>query len=728
MPEFQDVLCILGALKMQSPSHRKEMKGFIKSKLQHNDPDQLIAPDIIRFLNLLCELPTELKQGHYRQALFRLIFPTPKQKRGMGNNSAAAIALQEGRLDKTILELSQQGAITKLSGFHMYIVLAKHYKITAQLAENIRSQLAELPKAADIELPPPSGGDLLAKLSQEEETAGLATVAKQLIAIMRLPRNTKALSDLPLGGIADITNRGDFSKLLLSELANDEWTLTARLVNNEALYYQQEAPPLRPPARRIVLLDTTIRLWGTPRLVGISAVLALAQSAPDTRYFLLSGNTYQSISLASKEDVLQVVDTLHADIDCSGGLRQWLEQYEAGKKTELVFISEAGWIHRPELQQTLSVLRKRLQYWVAVERSGKVEVYRFLQGKRRRLINGRVDINALIPPKAEAPQVDIYEYIPSYLKKVEAPLYWPCENNRPSTAKAFTFSDEVFITIDKYQRLLLWPQSQRGAVELAQDVPKGTYYLVKYDPHTFALVAHDKRTQEASIYHYSFKEREIGFLKPPTDQPIEEVLQHRQDDLLLLYNGGWHDLQGNPLLIDPPDPEADPIGPKRYMAKLNDRVCQRSCTLRKIKQVAVDRDAGLIVNNKLLKTEQKGLHLTLRHLSPVAPSHPASLTNEQAAYAKNLNFPVYTFVWPDGSLLCADWRGKLFLRSSREDLPEVAIVSDTRHPTAAWASDGRSCGPYFYTGRIALGSNMPAGDFYEQYLQPFIQQIVSYEA
>jgi len=251
---------------------------------------------------------------------------------------------------------------------------------------------------------------------------------------------------------------------------------------------------------------------------------------------------------------------------------------------------------------------------------------------------------------------------------------------------------------------------------------------VKYNPQAVALVAHDERTRAVSIYHYSFKEREVGLLTPPTDQPIEEILQHRQDNLLLLYDGRWHNLKGEPVQVGASDPEADQLWSKKYMHGLHKRVCKRGRTLRRIERVAVDRDAGLVIKNKLLKTEQKGQHLTLRQASPAAPSHTAQLTNERAAYAKNLDFPVHTFVWPDGSLLCADWRGKLFLRSSREDLPEITIVSDSDHPTAAWASDGCACGPHFYTGRIALGSNIPAGDFYERYLQPFIEQIVSYEA
>jgi hypothetical protein len=731
LPEFQDVLCIMATLKMQSPRHWEDLRHYIHLKLYRHDISS-ISPyrrNILRFLKLISALPAELKQDPYRQAFFRLMFPKPENQNGEASGSAAAIALQEGILDDAIRQLMGKEAFTGPSEFHMYSVLADHYEDTEQLAEAIRSQLAGLPKPADLDLPPPAGSGLLTQLSRDEETAGLAAVARQLTAIMNLPRNPKAQSDLPLGGIADITNRGDFSKLLLSELANDEWTLTARLVNNEALYYQQEAPLLPPPARRIVLLDTTIRLWGSPRLVGISAALALGQSAPDTRYFLLSGNTYQSIHLSSKEEVLQVVDTLHAEIDCSGGLEQWLKEHEAKEDTELVFISEAGWIHRPELQQLLSTLRKRLQYWVAVERSGKVEVHRFTKGKRRRLINGRVDVNALLPPKIGVSRADLHEYTPAYLKKAEAPLYWPCDSNKPEPGKAFTFSDEVFLTIDRYQRLLLWPQPKRGAVELAQDVPRGAYYLVKYNPHTLALVAHDKSSKEVSIYRYSFKEREIGLIKPPTDKPVEEVLQHSQNDLLLLYDGSWHGLNGVPATISPDSsPEAEQLWSKQYLARLYKRVNKRCCTLRNIERAAVDRSAGLIINNKQLIVEQGGQHLTLRRPYPASPSHPAQLTNEQAAYARNSSFPVSIFVWPDGSLLCADWRGKLFLRSSREKLPEVTIVCDSGSPTAAWASDGRSCGPHFYTGRIALGANMPARDFYERYIQPFIEQIISYAA
>ena len=57
---------------------------------------------------------------------------------------------------------------------------------------------------------------------------------KAAMAVTQLPRAVIDPDELPLGGVSDITNRGDWDKLLLSELAHDDLTLTARLANNVA--------------------------------------------------------------------------------------------------------------------------------------------------------------------------------------------------------------------------------------------------------------------------------------------------------------------------------------------------------------------------------------------------------------------------------------------------------------------------------------------------------------
>src|SRR6185436_19317174 len=117
----------------------------------------------------------------------------------------------------------------------------------------------------EIELPPGERvRSLIKTLVNDEELSGLARLAQQLLAATSLPRKLSQSDELPLGGVTDISNRGDLDRLLVSELASDDLTLAVRIATNEALYLRREQPPRSPPFRRALLLDSGVRMWGVP--------------------------------------------------------------------------------------------------------------------------------------------------------------------------------------------------------------------------------------------------------------------------------------------------------------------------------------------------------------------------------------------------------------------------------------------------------------------------------
>src|SRR4029077_1254713 len=106
---------------------------------------------------------------------------------------------------------------------------------------------------------------LLTQLRDDEELAGVAQIARNLLAAIHIPRALAAPLELPVGGVSDLSNRGDLDRLLISELAHDDLTPATRIALNEALYLRREAPVSTPPRGRIVMIDTGIRLWGIAR-------------------------------------------------------------------------------------------------------------------------------------------------------------------------------------------------------------------------------------------------------------------------------------------------------------------------------------------------------------------------------------------------------------------------------------------------------------------------------
>src|SRR5207248_2941944 len=120
-----------------------------------------------------------------------------------------------------------------------WVALHKELKgITPEsLTLRLRTGLDELPQAP--ELPPISSERvraLLAELRTDSEHAGLARLARDFMAALQLPRRLSEPDEMPIGGFADLANRGSLDRLLLSELAHDDLTFAVRIALNEALY------------------------------------------------------------------------------------------------------------------------------------------------------------------------------------------------------------------------------------------------------------------------------------------------------------------------------------------------------------------------------------------------------------------------------------------------------------------------------------------------------------
>lgn len=177
-----------------------------------------------------------------------------------------------------------------------------------------RTGLDRLPAAADNESESaPSVRELIAELEADDEFAGLARLAKFLMAGVTLPRSLSEPEDIPVGGISDITNRGSLDRLLLSELANDDDVLLTRVALNEVLYLRRESPPKAPPATRRIVVDCGTRMWGVPRVFGTAVALALTATTDEqtaTELYHVRGAELISFDLRTREDVVSHLEHL----------------------------------------------------------------------------------------------------------------------------------------------------------------------------------------------------------------------------------------------------------------------------------------------------------------------------------------------------------------------------------------------------------------------------------
>jgi hypothetical protein len=188
-----------------------------------------------------------------------------------------------------------------------------------------------------VELPqPPVDGSsslLLGELLHDAEHRGLVGVVRQLQAALRLPHTRLPGDDPPTDGFAGISNRGSLDRLLPSELVHDDDVLTVRIATNEALYRQRELPPHEPRSRRRVMLDDGLRMWGTPRLLGVAVALAIADAPVPVEIVRAVGRSLAPVDLGTRSGLLQQLQQLEFTLDARSAIASFLGAAAAAETT-----------------------------------------------------------------------------------------------------------------------------------------------------------------------------------------------------------------------------------------------------------------------------------------------------------------------------------------------------------------------------------------------------------
>lgn len=191
-----------------------------------------------------------------------------------------------------------------------------------------RTGVDEVPAAADVALPPAASGDaLLRRLVDDPELCELAAAARQVQAALRLSHARLRRDEAATGGFAGVTNRGPLDRLLPSELAHDADVLAVRVATNEALYALREESLARPRSRRRVLLDAGIRMWGTPRVLGVAVALAVRASAPadvEVEVLHADGAGVRLVDLGSREGLVRQLARVDQTLDVRAALPAFL--------------------------------------------------------------------------------------------------------------------------------------------------------------------------------------------------------------------------------------------------------------------------------------------------------------------------------------------------------------------------------------------------------------------
>lgn len=233
-----------------------------------------------RGLDLVSQLPLDLRNSlSARLLLIRTLFQPTPNRLPIDRSVEILTEFRAATASQLVGEQDLKGMTRLLRDLNALHIAFQNWNL-----ENLESSLRTGVRDLDIDKlstePVPEireAGDLWSDLEQskDKEFSAVASLAKQLLAVIQIPRPLHRADEQPVGGVSDISNKGDPANLLLSELAYDDDTLAVRLAFNEALYLRRESPPATPFPKRHILLDNGILLWGRARLYATAVALAL---------------------------------------------------------------------------------------------------------------------------------------------------------------------------------------------------------------------------------------------------------------------------------------------------------------------------------------------------------------------------------------------------------------------------------------------------------------------
>ena len=345
------------------------------------------------------------------------------------------------------------------------------------LAVRARTGLDALPEPAE---PRPPAGQLARRLLEElacdPEFSGLVRAARELLAALRLPRPLVVREDLPIGGVADLTNRGDLDRLLLSELAHDDLRLATRVALNEALYMRREPPLGEPPRTLWLLLDSGVRLWGWPRVFATAAALALAarDRGPLTvRAWRAHGRELQPVDLTTRAGLTAHLAALEITAHPGDALPAFRRELAAaGADGPAILITHPDVLPDPDFQLALAAAAGAPEFVATVGRDGAFALHRVPLLRRAPVCAAQLDPQSWhAPPTAPAAAaVSANPELPAIYRQPTFPFLLPLTS--PVAAWTRGADGHTYALLED-RRLVRYDAPERGALGLANDLPAG---------------------------------------------------------------------------------------------------------------------------------------------------------------------------------------------------------------------------------------------------------------
>ena len=716
IPSFSAMLLLLAPClneKYEDNFSRGILTGLLMTMpLSENDSSNEVMGYYIHqaceFMRMVSELPFELRR---RQRFAHLLFEVfGKQNISMPERNFKALAdeLESGNLDELIFKEGEPvSRETFKKDLEHLSTAAQSFPNSYSLMLRLKAGIDHLPSPVEIIEPDDTPLDLFDQLAEDPQTSGMSRLAKHIIAALNIPMHSQGSGDFSFGGITDITNRGNYDKLLLSELAHDDLLLMARLVNNEALYFRREEPPDNPKRQRTILIDTTIKMWGVPRVFAVSAALACANNTKHNETveaYTLGGSQFTEVHLNSKQGIIQALQQLDHALHCGEALQASVKELDGNSKNEFIFITDGALLNSSSFHASLAQVRETLTYILTVSRTGELQFFECIKGRLKSLSTAKFDLNELLFAKPAINKKAKYLTSEIDFSKLKTKgLYYPSAAIVPAEINIFYHQTIGAIGVTTNRRILYWPAKEKGTVEICVTESYGKCYF-GFDGKEKVIIMQKKNDDESFISY------EIIIRDKQCRQVTRYENKYTEADLDMMNR--YYFIKTGLEKLSPPD--------LRYIKKYINNGYSVLLRINNIfinnhNQLCFDGHRLFVIDGRHIKFE-KGIRKNDRQMI-------IAVKNEQEEMLpENDSIKLQTWVWPDGSKLIIDSRGLMYLKSFDENIPEVVIPLILDSVTACLSMDGKSCGSAYFLN-TEESSFINAEEFYNRYIHSYIQRI-----
>jgi len=695
LPRFGSLLLALVATNPEANQTINTIYTIISNALKTTD-DKTLA-DSVAFLKLLSTVPPAYKSGNNRILLLQSLFQnchqitSPKKantilENYISNKYGSGVIVKKKPLARVTIMLDIQ-------------VMALLYRKFPDV-ETIMERIAGLPTLPDqgleLEKQPvlkPSSNSLLEELIYLPKTFPAAALVQWLWSGLNIPFHSFLPSQQPLGGVSDLTNKGDFTRLLISEFANDDLVFLSRLCNNEALYLNREIPPVHNNQQRIILLDVSLKNWGTPKTIAFALMLAIAKhpktDIPCVAYAV--GTNFYPIGLANVDEIIQGLQHLEGALHAASGLEKVFKELAPLNDKEIIIISAADALKDSATRLILSEYQAFVTYHIQTDAFGKVEVFKNQNKGKKHIQTIQVPLEDLWKkrPKATKPPTPVLSKT-----KESKPASLPLLFQPPVKLRRvfITAEKEIFaITTDRSLLRLYnnvaWRHS-KGWELLYEQVP---YYnaeieIGRLENGQYMLFIFRSNTKHFTLLNIQSGEQQLGSFPEWEPSAYTNFLFQENHFYYLTAFQYWRiNLQGEVEHFKN-SPNTFLIAYKKRLSLL-ERIHPMTSwysnrDLMNVQQVYINEKEQLVLNHFALQLIN-GSNFTF---------HPADQMMKQHEAVRKAK---KTFVFADGSEIEIKQTGLAALKSSSDHIPVIYIPLQPSAPLGLASSKTFSGNEYY---------------------------------